>query len=128
MRIGTVVLAAGVLSSFAVAAPADESLPTLSEVRAWIGRSFAVRRTGAATGVFVGPWHLDLAFVRDLYRRAGVREWTDSDDPVDVCGDLVMLHARRGGTKRISLPVRTDVLDVFAGKVVARNAAEFSFD
>ena len=103
---------------------ADEVLGTWSDGSAAV----AVKRTGAATGVFVGPWRLDLAFVRDLYRRAGVREWTDSDDPVDVCGDLVMLHARRGGTKRISLPVRTDVLDVFAGKVVARNAAEFSFD
>ena len=63
-----------------------------------------------------------------LARRAGVHLYSDSSDPVDANDSLVALHARFEGKKTIRLPRRTDVYDVFGGRMIARGVDSFSFD
>ncbi|MBQ9502053.1 MAG: hypothetical protein IJU70_07860 [Lentisphaeria bacterium] len=88
----------------------------------------AAVRTGKALSVFSGAWQLDLPFISEMLRRAKVFRCTETDDPVEACDRLVVLHARRPGKKRISLPRKSCVLDVFAGKIIARNASSFESD
>ena len=85
-------------------------------------------KTGEATSVFCGTWRPDVKFLAEIARSAGVHLFSDTDDAVEANDRLVSLHARRAGTKTIRLPRRTDVVDVFARKVVARNVDSFSFD
>ena len=87
-----------------------------------------VAEAAEATSVFCGTWRPDVKFLAEIARSAGVHLFSDTDDAVEANDRLVSLHARRAGTKTIRLPRRTDVVDVFARKVVARNVDSFSFD
>ena len=88
----------------------------------------AAVKTGAATSIFCGTWRPDVAFLAQIAQTAGVHRFSETDDPVEANDRLVSLHARRAGTKTIRLPRKSDVVDVFARKVVARNVDSFSFD
>lgn len=63
-----------------------------------------------------------------LAKRAGGHLSSDSSDPVDANDRLVALHARFEGMKTIRLPRRTDVYDVFGGRMIAHGVDSFSFD
>ena len=87
----------------------------------------AVTTAGNATSVFCGTYHPDLRFLRDMAARANVHVFSDSGDVVEANDNLVCLHARMGGLKKIRLPRQFDVYDVFNRKVVAKGVREFSF-
>jgi hypothetical protein len=87
----------------------------------------AVKRTGKALGVYTGAWRLDVPFIREVLKRSGVHVWCESDDPVEANGNLFTLHARTPGIKKIRLKGKTDVLDVFARRIVARGVDAFEF-
>ena len=53
--------------------------------------------------------------------------WCDSGDPVEANERLFTLHAREPGVKTVRLPRKTDVLDVFGRRIVARGAESFTF-
>ena len=89
----------------------------------------AVCRVGRSVNVFSGTWQLDLPFIRQLIRDAGVFSYCDSGDPLEACDSFVTLHARTAGTKTIRLPRTVEtVIDVFNGRIVARDADAFAFD
>ena len=90
--------------------------------------AFAAAKTGNAQSVFYGSYFLELPVLRDLAKRAGVHIYSDATDPMEAGGGFVTLHARFAGRKTVRLPKRTSVYDVFAGKVVAKDVNEFSFD
>ena len=85
-------------------------------------------RTGKGMGVFSGVWSLDVPFIRDVMRRAGVHLYSDTSDPMEANDALVALHARFPGRKSVRLPRRASVLDVFGRRIVAHDADAFSFD
>ena len=88
-----------------------------------------VKQTGAATTIFSGPWCVDMPFVEDVYRRAGVHVYSATRDPVEANSAFVTLHARSFGRKTIRLPHSAEtVVDVYAKKVVAEKTDVFSFD
>jgi len=88
-----------------------------------------VKRTGAATTIFSGPWCFDMPFVEDVYRRAGVHVYSTTRDPVEANSVFATLHARSPGRKTLKLPKKADVIvDVYAKKVVAEQTDAFSFD
>lgn len=109
---------------FSVTAPGGEILGRYEDGSA----GAAVCRTGRAQSVFCGVWRPDLKFIRDLARRAGVKIYSDSGDPLEANGALVSLHARSAGLKTVRLPRKTDVLDVFNKKIIAGNTDCFTFN
>lgn len=88
----------------------------------------ALSKTDNATTVFSGTYRLEVAVLVRLAKMAGVHLYSDTSDPIDANDSLVALHARFEGKKTIYLPRRTDVCDVFAGRMVAKGVSEFSFD
>ena len=88
----------------------------------------AVFRQGKSTCVFSGGWTLDVPFMRELARRAGVFVYSDTTDPLEANEKLLTLHARFAGRKSVRLPRKTTVLDVVSGRIVAQNADRFEFD
>lgn len=88
-----------------------------------------VRKTGAATTVFSGPWCFDMPFVEEVYRRAGVHVYSATRDPVEANSAFFTLHARSPGRKTVRLPHPAElVVDVYAKKVVAEKTDVFAFD
>ncbi len=88
----------------------------------------AAVKTGEALSVFSGVYQFDVPFLTALARRAGVHLYSESSDPVEANASLFALHARFPGQKSIRLPRKTDVLDVFARRIVARRSDAFTFD
>ena len=103
---------------------ADEVLGTYADGSAGV----AAVKTGKATTVFCGPYQTDLKFLRDLAQRAGVHLYTDSLDPVEANERLFTLHARFAGKKTVRLPKKTDVVDVYNRRLVAKGVDTFAFD
>lgn len=71
--------------------------------------------------------HWDAALLQRALRQAGVHVYCeDTSDAIYACERFVGIHTSTGGRKTIHLPRVTDVYDVFAGKEVARQVAQFS--
>ena len=85
-------------------------------------------KTGKATSYFSGVWQFDVPFLMELAKGAGVHLFTETMDPVEANDALFTLHARRAGTKRIKLPKRGDVVDVFNNRLIATDTDEFSIE
>ena len=89
---------------------------------------YAVRKMGKATSIFCGAYQFDMPFLLDLLKKSGVHIYTESTDILEANSNLLMLHARFGGRKEITLPARTTVLDIFNRKIIGKNINKFSFE
>ena len=87
----------------------------------------AAVKIGKSVSVFSNTWQIDVPFLSLLEKKAGVHIYSDSTDPVEANDCLFTLHARFPGRKTVRLPRRTTVLDVFAKRIIARNAESFTF-
>lgn len=81
----------------------------------------AAIQTGPSRSIFCGAWQLDLPFINDLMDQTGIFRYSRSGDPLDANDSLVVIHARSAGEKNISLPRKTDVLDIYEKRIVGRN-------
>ncbi|MBR1966076.1 MAG: hypothetical protein IKA22_05650 [Lentisphaeria bacterium] len=115
---------AEVVPLFAVKDPAAEVLARYSNGKAAV----AVKKTGKAVSVFSGAWQLDMKFVRDMLKLAGVYRYITTDDPFDACSNTAVLHARFPGRKTIMLPRKATVIDVMNKKLIGRNIDRFESD
>lgn len=106
---------AKVTPMFAVKTPGVEVLGTYENDKVGI----AAMKTGKALSVFSGAWQLDIPFMVDMMNQAGVYRYAQGTDPMECNDSLVVIHARFPGKKIIDLPRKTNVLDVFAGKIIA---------
>ena len=88
----------------------------------------AALKTGNALSVFCGAWQLDMPFINEIAKRAGVFRYTESDDPFEANDSFIVLHARSGGRKTVRLPRKCDVLDIYENKIIARNTDCFEFE
>ena len=89
---------------------------------------YAEKKIGQSTTIFCGAWLFDPAFYRKLARRAGVHIFSDSNDPCEANDSFFLLHARTPGRKTIRLPRKTDVADLFTGKIIARQCDKFTVE
>ena len=87
----------------------------------------AVVRQGKSKAIFYGGWQMDQKFIGDVLKEAGVFVYSDSNDPVEANEKLFTLHARYAGVKKVRLPRKTDVLDVFGKRIVAKGVDFFEF-
>ena len=88
----------------------------------------AIVRQGKSKAIFYGGWQTDQKFIRDVLKEAGVFVYSDSNDPVEANEKFFTLHARYAGVKKVRLPRKTDVLDVFGRRIVAKGVDSFEFD
>ena len=86
----------------------------------------AVAKKGNA--YFYGTTDLDHDFLQDVARDAGVFFYSDTKDNVFASKDIVSIHTAGGGHKTIHLPKVADVVEIYSGKVVARQTDTFEFD
>ena len=87
----------------------------------------ASRKVGNTLSYFSGPWLLGLPFLSQVMKESGVHVFSETGDPLEANDSLVVLHARNAGLKKIKLPRKADVLDVYANKIIARNTDSFEY-
>ena len=115
--------AANVTPMFAVNTPGVEVLGKYNNGQTGI----AAMRTGKALSIFSGVWQLDMKFISDILDRAGVFRYSKTLDPFEANDSLLMLHTRYPGKKVITLPRKTDVLNIISGEMM-RNTDRIEFN
>jgi len=115
--------AANVTPMFAVSTPGVEVLGKYKNGQT----GAAAMKTGKALTVFSGAWQLDMKFISDILDRAGIYRFSKTLDPFEANDSLLMLHARYPGKKTITLPRKTDVLDIMSGEIM-RDCKQIEFD
>ena len=118
------VVSARMAPLFAVATPGVEVLGRYEDDS--VGA--AAYQTGRAVTVFCGVWRPDMAFLQDIARRAGIKLYSQSNDPLEANDKLIAMHARSAGTKTVVLNRKCDILDVFNRQIIARNTDKFTFN
>ena len=88
----------------------------------------ASKKIGNTLSYFSGPWLLELPFLSKVLKKSGVHIYSDSGDPLEANDSLVVFHARTPGKKKIRLPRKTNILDVYEKRIVAENTDMFEFD
>ena len=88
----------------------------------------AEKKTGVATDIFCAPFCFPPAFLIHIAKKCGVQIFTESLDFSDANENLFTMHVKTPGLKKVKLPYKSDVLDVFNRKIIARNADQFEFD
>ena len=105
----------------------DSSARALGRYRTDGGISSAERTVGNHRSVFLGDMGPSAAVLRRLFRSAGCHIWASGGEIVQTDGAFLMVHAGRGGVKRIALPsgisadpIEADVVSRRDGAVEAR--------
>jgi len=65
---------------------------------------------------------LTPARLRELWRKAGVHLYVDSDDVIHAGRGWLGLHTVVGGPRQVRLPFRARITDVFSGETLADGA------
>ena len=71
---------------------------------------------------------MNTQFLMQLLKESGVHLFSETGDPLEANDSLVVLHARTPGVKKIRLPRKADVLDVYSNRIIARNTDVFEFN
>jgi beta-galactosidase len=87
------------------------------------------RRFDQWTSILCPTTTMSPAIWRDLLRSAGVHLYIDTDDVIaGNGGPLLMIHTSQGGTRKVDLPRKTDVIDLYSGQAVGRQTRGFELD
>jgi hypothetical protein len=84
----------------------------------------AVKDRGGWLSMWSRAPNVPPELLRDLARRAGVHIFSDSGDPFYAGQGTISLHSSHAGTKRIVLPGRFDVEEVFSDTPLKLRATE----
>ncbi len=91
------------------------------------GRSYlAIRHFPQWTSVYTALCTIDPSLLRQLARKAGAFLYHDGDDVFFGGGNIIALHASSDGEKKIALPHKSDLYDLFAQELVAENASSIT--
>ena len=71
----------------------------------------AAVRDGARSVFLAQP--PDAKTLRETFRAAGVHVWLETPDVLSVGRGFVMVHAAQAGVKRVRLPGKVDVVEIF---------------
>ncbi|HQK94978.1 MAG TPA: hypothetical protein PLD23_15825 [Armatimonadota bacterium] len=110
---------------FAIDDPGAEVLGTLTGTEL---PGLAVRAAGRSLSLFSSVPGVPARVLREFWARAGVHIYLDTDDPIQVGSDWITIVAATAGAKTIRLPRAKPVLDIAAGRRIARRTAEFTVD
>lgn len=91
----------------------------------------AVKRHKNWTAVYLSiPMGLGIThrFLRELALEAGLRPMAPAGDAFYAGNSCIALHACAAGKKEFNWGIPADVLDLTAGKIIARNVTKFTVD
>jgi len=77
------------------------------------------------TSIYSSAPILPAALLRNIARAAGCTIYSDGGDVVYANREFLAVYSPAGGSRTIHLPERSDVTDLLADKVLAKNASEF---
>lgn len=80
------------------------------------------------TSIFYGAKLIDRKLLRAVCRYAGVHIYSEEEDVLFVGKNHITLHAASGGRKKLLLPRRATVTELYEEKVYAENEKSVSFD
>jgi hypothetical protein len=106
----------------------DNEATTLGKLYYSNGRSepgFCVRAFPNFTSVWIGAPMIPAKLIRNIARYAGVHIFNEQSDVLYANRDFVAIHTNRSGKRHITLPLISDVIDVFEKRVVAKMARSF---
>jgi len=90
--------------------------------------SFCVKEFDDWKSIFVGVPNIPSNVLRSIANYARVHIYVDEDDVVHANNNFLAIHTNRAGKRKIKLPKRSDVRDIFKDEPVARDVTEFSAD
>ncbi len=107
---------------FAVDDPRATALGRYSDGRVGL----AMREFGSYRVAYSAIGMIPPALLRDLGRLAKAHIYVDSNDALYASKQFLGIHARSEGSKRIQLPRKCDVYDLFSHEVVVKSVREFT--
>lgn len=87
-----------------------------------------LKNTGGIEVYYSAAPTLPASLLRGMAARAGVHIYNERDDVLYANRSFLSLYVVEAGLRRLRLPVRTDVYDVYRGVTVANDAEAFSVD
>lgn len=91
--------------------------------------ALTIKETDGFYSVFCGAKILRADLIQALARYAGCHIWSDDTDDVLYANDnFVVLHAASSGKKKLRLPRKCDVFEVYEKKWYAKQVDELEFD
>jgi len=87
---------------------------------------FAVKEFEDWTSIWVGAPVVPAKILRNIAKYAGVHLYSESGDILSANKNFLSLTTIRSEYKRLKLPNRTSVYEVFNNRVVAENVTEFT--
>ncbi len=88
--------------------------------------SFAVKREGSYTVVFLGSETLTPDLIRSVSAAAGVPIYSNANDTFFAGYGFYTLHAGSPGVKTITFPEAVDAVDLYSGEVLGRKVNQVS--
>ncbi|MCQ2396074.1 MAG: hypothetical protein MJ106_00035 [Lentisphaeria bacterium] len=90
------------------------------------GGAVAVANKGKS--YFYGGAALSPEYIRKVARENGVHVYLETGDNLYAGANCISIHAKSKGLKKISLPRKCTVVDVYSGETVAKDADSFAID
>ncbi|NQT19269.1 MAG: hypothetical protein HQ592_06160 [Planctomycetes bacterium] len=119
--------ARGVGPLFYVDAAQTPEVTVLGELDALAKPGLAVREMDGYTSVYCSAPFIHNALLRAIGTTAGAHVYLDTDDLVHVAQNLLLVHAKREGVKRIRWPGKAErVVDLYTGRLLARDTREWT--
>jgi hypothetical protein len=88
--------------------------------------SLVMRRTPESTDLWIGSVMAPADLLRAVARRAGCHLFCDADEIIYANRSFLAIHTAAAGTREFHLRRPADVIEVFSGDVLARDASRFS--
>ncbi|MFI4913104.1 MAG: hypothetical protein ACIAQZ_15705 [Sedimentisphaeraceae bacterium JB056] len=88
----------------------------------------AFRDFGTWQSVYCYTGSVPALAIREIYKKAGVNIYCESGDVLYANRSWVGIHASLTGKKKITLPQKSDVFEVFSEKFIGKDVSEFDWD
>ncbi len=90
--------------------------------------AFAIKDFPDWSSIYIGAYPLSPALIRSVSEYAGVHIYNNADDVLAVNKSYFSIHSTTPGKKKIKLPLKANVYDLFDNKSVVENSSEFDVE
>jgi hypothetical protein len=89
---------------------------------------FVIKEIPGWTSIHIGVYPVLPSIFRSIARYAGVHIYDDKDDVLAVNESYFSIHSTVSGKRTITLPVKSDIYDLFKQKYAGKNTRKFQID
>lgn len=86
---------------------------------------FVMKDMGTWKSIYISSPMISSKILRNICRYAGVHVYLDTDDLLYANRHFVVVHTKKQGEKRVKLPVKADVYEIFENRLIGKNINEF---